>query len=140
MSKIKGIILISLILANLLAVTQQCTCMRTPGVYESLVDSTAVLTGQVVDITEYSDHLSVLLKVGLIWKGYLGYYYRVNTAKSTAICGFDFQYGQSYLVYIDGNYGGNLTVSFCSRTKLMQDAYNEMNLLSYYTQAYIMEY
>ncbi|HKP72485.1 MAG TPA: carboxypeptidase regulatory-like domain-containing protein [Pyrinomonadaceae bacterium] len=53
----------------------------------------------------------------------------VVTAGSTSSCGYNFKEGARYLVYAARDEGGALRVSQCSRTRPLEDAFDDLELL-----------
>lgn len=53
----------------------------------------------------------------------------VRTATDTAACGYPFQVGKSYLVYAGAVSNGVYSVSFCSRTRPLADANDDLALI-----------
>lgn len=102
-----------------------CSCERNFKplkwqVKDAYVNSTAVFSGEVVEIKPSPtnpDMLAVKIKVGNSWKGKLAEEITITTAKDSAMCGYGFEVGQSYLVYAFGA-NDDLMTTNCSRTKL----------------------
>ena len=106
-----------------------------------LKDYTAVFSGTVesLDVHRipkkhcdgcFSEDLVVTFQVSSSWKGVRGGEFVVRTPRSGAACGYGFELGQEYLVYVqkgapDFRYG----VDSCSRTKKLALAVHEIEFL-----------
>jgi hypothetical protein len=96
--------------------------------------SKAVFTGEVLQIDKlqsgfFQGNLSVTFKVKESWKRVKGRTVSVITSPSAANCGYNFQVGESYLVYVEYLSGENMLTSFCSRTRRILDAVEDLNVL-----------
>ena len=101
-----------------------CSCIQPPPPKESLAQAAAVFQGEVVEVgalepvngmVNTADMIQVTFNVNQVWKGEIAEVTTLTTAGSSASCGFEFQPGQSYLVYAD-LVEGQLNASLCSRT------------------------
>lgn len=100
-----------------------CSCIRSlkplkVQVKEAFNDSTAIFSGEVISITPKSEsEVTVKIKVGKVWKSKLAEEITITTPINSAMCGYAFEAGKTYLVYA---YGANddLMTTNCSRTKL----------------------
>ena len=105
-----------------------CSCLRSlepekKQVQQAFTDSTAIFSGEVLEISEDSadqNSLLVKFKVAKLWKGELNREVTITTAKDSAMCGYTFEIGKKYLVYANG-LKDSLMVSNCSRTKIMSN-------------------
>jgi hypothetical protein len=103
-----------------------CSCLRTlepvkKQVQQAFMDSTAIFSGEVIEINESpadKNSLLVKFKVAKSWKGELNPEVTITTAKDGAMCGYSFEIGKTYLVYPNGP-KDSLMVSNCSRTTNM---------------------
>lgn len=121
------------------SVTYACSCVVPEEPLVALEKSTAVFTGKVVDMKEpkgliisSADPVTVTFEVESSWKGTLGNKVKLNTALSSASCGFEFVDGESYLVYAyasDKGDSGELAASLCSRTVLLSSAGDDLKAL-----------
>jgi MYXO-CTERM domain-containing protein len=109
-----------------------CSCMRiTPA--EGLSSAYAVFTGEVTTIepntaTKFGG-VEITLRVKKVWKGDIGAQVQVRTAGSSAACGYSFVKGETYLVYADRDEADPMRVSLCSRTALVANAQEDLDLL-----------
>jgi len=102
-----------------------CSCVEPNVPTDALAKATAVFSGIVVSMDyQYSgtvqssaDPVTVILKVGEVWKDPEEAFLSISTAVSSVSCGYEFQVGKWYLVYASGP-EDHLKVGLCSRTKL----------------------
>ena len=109
-----------------------CSCMKlTPS--EGLTSSSAVFTGEVIDIEKNTatrfGGLEVTLRVKKIWKGERREEIKVHTAGSSAACGYRFDEGVTYLVYAISDEADPMRVSLCSRTAPVDQAKEDLDFL-----------
>lgn len=125
---------------------QACSCGRI-SIEDAFRSSDAVFIGKVIsiepkvgtvhrwiiatydnltnkDIDDSLFDMEVKLEVTKLWKGGATKSLTIVTPDPDVccICGFEFQVGQSYLVYADGT---PLSTSICSRTKPLSDTATE---------------
>ena len=111
-----------------------CSCMM-QGPKEAFDEAAAVFEGRVVAIKSEAEGAvgpadkRVLLRVVRAWKGIEAEQVQVTTADNSAMCGYHFEPEKSYLVYAHGNDEGGLRVSLCSRTKLIEQADEDLSHL-----------
>ena len=130
-----AVLIVSLWLLAAPTPSHACSCI-VPGIpQEELAKSTVVFAGKVVSVKEHdpflkvtqssTDPTTVEFAVSEVWKGDVGPTSSFSTARSGASCGFTFAEGKEYIVYSrDGD-----TVSLCSRTKLIEDAREDLDAL-----------
>ena len=106
-----------------------CSCIEPGSPLEELDRAALVFSATVISVREDAPFMgidalpangptTVEFKVHTRWKGGLPPNVSLTTAKYEASCGFTFLEGSRYIVYSrDGE-----TVSLCSRTKLIQEA------------------
>lgn len=114
------------------SVTYACSCAISPDPLKAVENSSAVFTGEVVDmkksqgqIISSADPVEVTFKVDASWKGEVAKEVTVTTALSSVSCGYEFVEGESYLVYAytrGGEDSGQLGVGLCSRTMRLASA------------------
>ena len=109
-----------------------CSCMQQTqrDAYEQAV---AVFEGHVLEVkASESDpatgNVTVRMKVVQSWKGAESEEVVLGTAANSAMCGYAFAPGQSYLVYASAH-EGKLEVSLCSRTQPSAQAVEDMGAL-----------
>lgn len=115
---------------------QACSCAESPPVETELNRSSAVFSGSVIKITDSSsvpffssaDPLDVLVAVDKVWKGPIGERVVVQTARDSASCGFNFELGNEYIIYAQGD-KGVLATGLCDRTNLLAMASEDLSKL-----------
>lgn len=100
----------------------------------NLKNSKAVFSGRVVGIRKKDDspfkgYLEIQFEVERSWKNAEIRVLRVMTVPA-ASCGYDFKVGQDYLVYATSSGKLNLLVGFCSRTRELKHAADDLRVLS----------
>ncbi len=109
-----------------------CSCVKYDAfaaehVRKAKRDSDAVFAGKVQSIVEKQRHgwVSVEFEVLDVWKGRLNDKVTVVTGDNIENCGFKFQQGETYLVYIPSHklYSPkSLSTHLCTRTALLAEA------------------
>lgn len=90
-------------------------------VKEAFNNSTAIFSGEVASVTPKSEYeVAVKIKVGKSWKGAFFKEVTITTAKDSAMCGYGFEVGKTYLIYASGA-DDNLMTTNCSRTTIVSD-------------------
>lgn len=100
-----------------------CSCMVTDDppakqVQNAYGEATAVLAGEVISVTDSADDSysrKVTIKVAKSWKGGSAKEITITTGKDSAMCGFNFEVGTSYLIYAHGD-AAKLSTTICTRT------------------------
>jgi hypothetical protein len=114
-----------------------CSCFPVRSPEEEMNDSTAVFSGQVIQIegpdplggmVSTVDQLTVTFAVYEIWKGPQINPLIIQTARDSATCGYHFEVGQDYLVYAHGN-SSNLQTNICTRTSLLANANEDIQAI-----------
>lgn len=128
-----GLILTILCSASLLVKTEPayaCSCIRPGPINESVAQATAVFAGRVIDIESIDNRrIEVDFDVETVWKGSNISTISIYTAPNSAMCGYSFEEGRSYLVYAHQRQG-TLQVSQCSRTNLLSQADEDLAILN----------
>jgi hypothetical protein len=107
-----------------------CTCSDLGSLADEYRHSSAVFVGRIVSLKNSSkvidgvtvENMIATFDVGRRWKGPTVRRLRVQTCgtqKLVCTCGVDFQLGQRYLIFADGN---PLQTSSCNRTKIARSA------------------
>ena len=113
-----------------------CSCMEI-GPEKAIEQSDAIFEGRVVGVAPAQQgdigpsDVQVVLRVVRAWKG-VGQdqeQIEVRTAGNSAACGYDFEPDRSYLVYANEGSDGTLRVSLCSRTQLIEQAGEDLEVL-----------
>jgi len=97
-----------------------CSCISVPGPLKTQVqnaydDANAIFSGEVIEVKKSptdEHNLLVTFRVAKSWKGGSTKVITITTGADSAMCGYDFEKGKTYLVYA---YGG-FSTSNCSRT------------------------
>jgi hypothetical protein len=103
-----------------------CSCMP-QTVEQAKRDADAVFEAHVTEV-QAQDPVRVRAKVVRQFKGAAVEQVELLTARDSAMCGYAFEVGQSYLVYADHD-EGRLHVSLCSRTQRIADADEDLRVL-----------
>ena len=103
--------------------THACSCLAPETddlrilVKKDYKDSTAVFSGEVIEITK--DKTAMRLRVKFrrdkSWKGGVPAEFTITTADNSAMCGYNFELGKKYLVYARGEKSA-LRAELCTRT------------------------
>ena len=114
------------------AQVEACSCIReTPA--EGFARADAVFSGRIAEVKPNPDSgrggFLVSIEVLEAWKGVTEPIVKVSTAANSAICGYAFQVGRSYLIYAVRDDGRPLRVSLCSRTQLLEEAREDLKSL-----------
>lgn len=108
-----------------------CSCVRPEPVNESVAQATAVFAGRVIDIEPVDNRrIEVDFDVETVWKGATTSTISIYTAPNSAMCGYSFEEGRSYLVYAHQRQGTLLQVSQCSRTNLLSQSDGDLAILN----------
>lgn len=112
-----------------------CSCAPPPSPTVALNQATAVFAGRVTAAAEpgglfssSADPMTITFHVSQVWKGDVSHPLLLETASSSASCGYTFEVGRDYLVYAGGA-PDRLEVSLCSRTQLLAGATEDLSLL-----------
>lgn len=105
--------------------------------------SEAVFSGSVVEINEiksgvFKGNLAVRFEVERAWKNARSKFIVVLTSPSvrrsspplSENCGYNFQLGKTYLVYVELKSGPNLITGACSRTRELETGKQDLKILS----------
>jgi hypothetical protein len=103
-----------------------CSCPVPPRAERELDRSSAVFSGEVIDIEKGPRNSSVTFRVSKVWKGKHQETQTVSTASSSGACGYWFFEGREYLVYA---WGKRMGVSGCGRTTLLSKASADLEAL-----------
>lgn len=116
---------------------QACTCMAPATVAEAYEKSSAVFKGKVIKIYQpFLDFVGITrtgnhrVKFEIIrqWKGSQSKYIVVTTRPTGEACGFAFQEGKEYLVYVAPGLPG-IDTGICTGTKPLTGAESELEQL-----------
>ena len=87
--------------------------------------------GNVMEILGDRDSSAVVVKfrVKSTWKGRLTKRVSVSTGRGHGDCGYQFEVGQSYLVYAYGSDENSLSTNICQRTARLSESAADIKLL-----------
>jgi len=94
-------------------------------------DSSAVFSGKVLEVIKKPENFQVVVKLRVenLWKGNLSKEVTVLTGSDSALCGYQFEVGQSYLIYASGADVNNLQTNICTRTANLSAAKADIKIL-----------
>ena len=97
----------------------------------ALRESRAVFSGKVLEVTEDPQtlHVAVRLRVERVWKGSPREVVRIFTGRGGGDCGYQFEVGQSYLVYAYKWRETELGTNICQRTAKLSEASGDLRVL-----------
>ena len=114
-----------------------CSCL--PFVDESVMqqvnrakkDARAVFSGKVLKVVRKPGSSSVVVKFRAekSWKGNVSRRISISTGADSALCGFNFEVGKSYLIYAQGTDAKNLQTNICTRTAGLPNAKADLKAL-----------
>jgi len=125
--KIACLLLVGLVVRSAAA----CSCAPPPPPKQALEAAVAVFSGKVVEIKPGDQPFApkqVTFEVNRSFKGVDGGRVSVTTAADSAMCGYAFQQGKSYLVYCYGE-KKSLSTNICTRTRNIETAGEDLKEL-----------
>jgi hypothetical protein len=78
-------------------------------------EAIAVFYGEVTEVTRQEDSVKVKFMINRSWKGPALPEMMIRTAQNSAMCGFNFEVGKTYIVYAVGA-NADLRTNLCTRT------------------------
>ena len=105
-----------------------CASQGGPSPREAFEKSTAVFSGEVIEIdkNDSSPTKTVKFDVQRIWKGVSGNQTTVITGSGDGDCGYPFVMNETYLIYAVGD---PLYTQSCGRNTLFADSYDDLRVL-----------
>jgi len=103
-----------------------CSCVPPGSQQEELAESDAVFSGMVTSVT---NDATATFDVKRVWKGAVTGQDTVKTPENSAMCGFGFQEGKSYVVYASENDDGEWHTTICTRTTSLDNARTDIEEL-----------
>lgn len=105
-----------------------CSCIASPDpvkkqIQSAFIGSDAIFSGEVIEVKESPTdkyNFVVKFKVNKSWKDETSQEITINTARESAMCGYNFEIGKTYIVYAAGT-ANNLSVNNCSRTMIFSN-------------------
>jgi hypothetical protein len=111
--------------------TMACSCAPKGSPCEAYSSATAIFIGLVTSskITTHDRSRSGLyqIKVEEVFLGTLAD--NIEAASSDMLCGYEFKDGKRYLIYTHGGQQGTYFVTYCSRTRPIEEAEEDLNFL-----------
>lgn len=114
-----------------------CSCLPfgdetvTQQVSRAKKDAQAVFSGKVLEIIKKPESSSVVVKFRAekSWKGNVSRRVSISTGADSALCGFNFEVGKSYLIYAQGADAKDLQTNICTRTSGLTNAKADLKAL-----------
>jgi hypothetical protein len=114
-----------------------CTCAPPGPPAEALAMATAVFAGTVTAVDDpatgpeisSADLMTITFDVSQVWKGDSAETVAIKSPRDSASCGYPFEIGREYLVYVNPWDGQQDAASLCSRTALLADAGDDLTAL-----------
>ena len=121
-------IIISILFISLLI---PCSCLEPPPPEEAYHDADVVFSGEVINITlDESNYLyQVTFQTIDVWKGEMLDEIIILTETDSAMCGYNFQTNNEYLVY-GYIYANEFYTNICTRTNLLDYAHEDLAYLN----------
>lgn len=94
-------------------------------------DARVVFSGRVLEVIRKPESSSVVVKLRTekSWKGNVSKRISISTGADSALCGFNFEVGKSYLIYAQGADANNLQTNICTRTAGLANAKADLKAL-----------
>ncbi len=94
-------------------------------------DSQTVFSGKVLEVIRKPGNFQVIVKLRVenLWKGNVSRQITVLTGADSALCGYNFEVGKSYLIYASGADVNNLQTNICTRTANLSEAKADIKIL-----------
>ncbi|MGH7599345.1 MAG: T9SS type A sorting domain-containing protein [bacterium] len=110
--------------------TRACSCLPPPPPAQALAEADAVFMGKVESFELVENGNRRLAKISLIkiWKGDRSPAGEILTAANSAACGYDFQVGETYVIYAYKSPDG-LHTNLCTRTAPLPSAAEDLKYL-----------
>jgi hypothetical protein len=134
-----GFASIALLVLSLVALFPDCAhaCSCGGGSFREAAmgaNSSAVFSGEVIDIEKGLQVSSVTFRVSKVWKGNQRETWTVSTPRYGMSCGYTFKEGQEYLIYAYWGPAGSpprptLKTDICTQTKPLSEADANLRLL-----------
>lgn len=115
---------------------EACTCLPPPPPSEAVAKADAVFLGKILTFEEIAGQYQRLARFEIIkvWKGRPERVDSVMTALNSAACGYDFQTGETYLVYAYKAESGDLHTNICTRTRIEREAAADLAYLNNFSE------
>ena len=114
-----------------------CSCLPfddesvTQQVNRAKKDASVVFSGKVLEVVRKPGSSSIVVKFRAekAWKGNVSKRISLSTGADSALCGFNFEVGKSYLIYAQGTDANNLQTNICTRTAGLTNAKADLKAL-----------
>lgn len=128
------LLLVAIILTATSANVQKahaCTCLPPPPPAQAFVEADAVFMGKVESVEFIENGNRRLVKISLvkIWKGDRSVVSEIYTGANSAMCGYEFQVGETYVIYAYKGENGGLHTNICTRTAPLRSAAEDLKYL-----------
>ncbi|MGH7450573.1 MAG: T9SS type A sorting domain-containing protein [bacterium] len=111
--------------------TRACSCWPPPPPAQAFAEADAVFMGKVESFEFIENGNRRLAKISLvkIWKGDRHAVSDIYTGANSAACGYDFQIGETYIIYAYKGEAGRLQTGLCERTAPLHSATEDLKYL-----------
>jgi hypothetical protein len=111
--------------------SRACTCLPPPPPAVAVAEADVVVLAKVISFEEIPEKYERLARLQLskIWKGRPEEADSVFTALFDASCGYDFEVGETYLIYAYREKSGRLWTHLCTRNALLANAQEDLKYL-----------
>lgn len=121
-------VLISTLFATIPDAALACTCLPPPPQSGAFAEAELVFRGKVLYATPGGDFwVNVGFQVDQVWKGPVDLLKELRTTSNSAACGYGFQVGREYVIYVSDGQSG--TVTLCDRVRPVEEAANDLGAL-----------
>jgi len=109
-----------------------CSCLPPRPPAQAVAEADAVFMGQVISFELINNGQSRQAKIAVskIWKGERRAVSEIFTAANSAACGYDFQAGETYLIYAYDGGDQKFYTHICSRTRPARHAADDLKYLA----------
>jgi MYXO-CTERM domain-containing protein len=106
-----------------------CSCLPPAPPLDAASRAAAVFEGRTFGARREQNELRFSFEVTRVWKGEVPASIDVVTPLSSAACGRSFEFGVPYVVYATPRDDGSLADNMCSRTRMVVDAVEDLDVL-----------
>jgi hypothetical protein len=111
--------------------THACSCWPPPPPAQAFAEAEAVFMGKVESFELVENGARRLATISLIkiWKGERSAVSEIYTGANPAVCGYDFQVGETHIIYAYKGEAGRLVTGLCERTAPLHKATEDLKYL-----------
>ncbi|MCI0698483.1 T9SS type A sorting domain-containing protein [candidate division KSB1 bacterium] len=111
--------------------TRACSCWPPPPPAQAFAEAEAVFMGKVVsfEFVENNRRRRAAISLSKIWKGDRGAASEIFTGADVGMCGYEFQVGETYVIYAYKDENGRLHTNICTRTAPLRSAAKDLKYL-----------